>query len=121
MAKKTKASKHLNAPADEFAVDQDEAAEDDQGEEHPGPVPEAAPKQAPASNDPEGSEAEKQDAGEPGSPPPGSHKITIDGEGTVPIVADGAMQRLERGTPVKVTDAQLEALKAADIPFKKAK
>ena len=42
-------------------------------------------------------------------------KSRIDGEGTMPIVADGAMQRLERGTPVKVTDAQLEALKAADI------
>ena len=66
---------------------------------------------------PDADKSEEQDAGEP-VPPAGSHKITIEGEGTVPIIADGAMSRLPRGEKIEVTDAQLEAIKKADLKFK---
>ena len=76
-------------------------------------------KDAPASEQP----SPEQGTGEPveKNPPAGSPSTTtvkLKGEGTIPIIADGAMTRLDRGKNIKVTDAQLEALKKADIEFK---
>jgi hypothetical protein len=74
-------------------------------------------KEAPAPKD---HAAKEQEAGEP-VPPAGSHKITIEGEGSVPVYVDGAMTRLPRGEPIKVTDAQLAALQDAGIVKGKGK
>lgn len=75
----------------------------------PDPVPEA------------GSEATKDEAaGEPDdSTPSGSHKIIIEGEGQCVIHVDGAVQYLDKGKPIKVDDATLAALDAAEIEYKK--
>lgn len=41
--------------------------------------------------------------------------VTIKGEGTIPVYADGAMRRLDRGKPVKVSTAELAFLKRSKV------
>lgn len=41
--------------------------------------------------------------------------VIIKGEGTIPVYADGAMRRLERGKPVKVSAAELAFLKRSKV------
>lgn len=41
--------------------------------------------------------------------------VTIEGKGTIPVVADGAMRRLPKGEPVEVSDAEFASLKRAGV------
>lgn len=47
--------------------------------------------------------------------------VTIAGEGTIPLVADGAMRRVARGQPVEVTKAEKAVLVRNKIPHSKDK
>ena len=41
--------------------------------------------------------------------------VTIKGTGTIPVIADGAMRRLPKGKPVKVSAAELAFLKRSKV------
>jgi hypothetical protein len=41
--------------------------------------------------------------------------VTIKGKGTIPVYGDGAMRRLPKGEPVKVSAAELAFLKRAKV------
>lgn len=41
--------------------------------------------------------------------------IIIKGEGTIPVYADGAMRRLPKGEPIKVSAAELAFLKRSKV------
>jgi hypothetical protein len=41
--------------------------------------------------------------------------VTIKGEGTLPVFGDGAMRRLPKGKPVKVSAAELAFLKRSKV------
>ena len=47
--------------------------------------------------------------------------ITIAGDGTVPLIADGAVRRVQRGKKVEVSDAEIAYLKHAGVKFTKEK
>lgn len=47
--------------------------------------------------------------------------VTIDGEGTIPLVADGAMRRVARGERIEITAAELAYLKASGVEFNRSK
>jgi hypothetical protein len=66
------------------------------------PAPKASPK------------ATKKPAAKPARKP---GTITIEGKGTIPIHADGAMRRLPRGEPVKVSAAELAFIERSGIKF----
>lgn len=48
-------------------------------------------------------------------------KIKIKGTGTIPVYADGAMRRIEKGVSVEVSAKEAAYLKRNDIPFTKEK
>ena len=109
MAKKA-ATKSQKNPDDE-EIEEIEEEDDEETEESP------APEEVPD----EGSENKEGD-GEPVNPPAGSHKITIEGGGTTPIIGVGGKVRtVERGVEVEVDDEELAYLKQADLPFKAGK
>ncbi len=43
--------------------------------------------------------------------------ITIEGKGTIPVHIDGAMRRLPKGEPIKVSDAELAFIKGSGVKF----
>ncbi|TIW28677.1 MAG: hypothetical protein E5V63_04140 [Mesorhizobium sp.] len=51
----------------------------------------------------------------PAKKPADPDTITIKGEGTIPVYADGAMRRLPKGEPVKVSAAELAFLKRSKV------
>ena len=74
------------------------------------PAHEEAPK--------ERAENKEQDAGEP--VPPAGSSITIEGDGTTPIIGvDGKVRTVERGVPIEVSDEEIAYLKTAGLPFRK--
>jgi hypothetical protein len=74
---------------------------------------------APTKSQNKGSEG-KQDAGEP--VPPAGSSITIEGDGTTPIIGvDGKVRTVERGVPIEVSDEEVAYLKTAGLPFKTGK
>ena len=66
----------------------------------------------PDENPPEGEP--KSGTEEPADSPPaaGSHNVTVQGKGSLSVMADGKANTVERGKKVKVSPELLEALKA---------
>ncbi|TIV83793.1 MAG: hypothetical protein E5V64_06405 [Mesorhizobium sp.] len=54
-------------------------------------------------------------AAKPAAPARKPGEIIIKGEGTIPVYADGAMRRLPKGEPIKVSAAELAFLKRSKV------
>lgn len=78
------------------------------GTSKPASVPAAAPKAAPKAKAAKPAKKAAAPAAKPGT-------VTIPGKGTVPIYGDGAMRRVERGVPIKVSDAERAFIKRAGL------
>ena len=126
MAKKTAPKKsHKKSETEDMPDVETEDMDDGDEEEEPGDRLEArrdeeeepeAPEELPPPEEP----SPEQGTGEPASPPPAGSPTTsvrIKGEGTIPIITEGSMTRLERGKNIQVTDAQLAALREAGEKF----
>jgi len=118
----TKPTKPTKKPEKTEATKAEEKAEAAEAAEQTG-VPHDEQMPPAAEPAPDTDTSEEQAAGEPGDVPPAdsgspTHQITIEGEGTIPVYAEGAMTRFQRGEKIEVTDAQLEAIKAAGVNYK---
>ncbi|ESZ60651.1 hypothetical protein NL532_24070 [Mesorhizobium sp. C120A] len=78
------------------------------------PADQAAAKSAKGSAVPAPKAAKKPATAKPARKP---GTITIEGKGTIPIHADGAMRRLPKGEPVKVSAAELAFIERSGIKF----